>query len=275
MPSGSSISPLPALPRAFWLVEDRRRSNRRKSLLFERGRDREAVTGVARDHVRRAPVAPAGLRGLRWSCSRSPPRSVMPLPKLDRMFVPETSVPIKLPQITVPVVPLFAGDQDAALLVARGSRSRRQVLIAGGVLAHDGIAARPQADVDAVDLAMEIPRSAFPVEISADEVAFDGDSRCRRAGAANRGSPSCRDFPRSRCEPAAVVPPIMLLWALPPKMSTPLLLLGRGQHSPGGGDADEVVRDRVVVRAGVADVDVSQVPLPEITRGCRRMSRSR
>src|SRR5580693_7243427 len=35
-----------------------------------------------------------------------PAAIVMPLPKLDRMFVPATSVPMKLPQITVPVVPL-------------------------------------------------------------------------------------------------------------------------------------------------------------------------
>ncbi len=80
-----------------------------------------------------------------------PAAIVMPLPPLGRAAVPVTSVPMKLPQITVPVVPLSVTRMPLTALpeiTFQAAVLKR----AGGVLPADGVAARPEADVDAVDL---------------------------------------------------------------------------------------------------------------------------
>ena len=132
-----------------------------------------------------------------------PAAIVMPLPPLGRAVSPVASVPMKLPEITVPVVPLSVTRMPFTALPE--IRSTRRYPGADGVLSTDGVAAGSQADVDPVELLLA-GQDFLARGVGADEVALD--HVVRRAGEADQDA--LLRLPEITLRAAAVVPPTVL-----------------------------------------------------------------
>ena len=171
-----------------------------------------------------------------------PARTSTPSFSLGTAAVPAALVPMKLPLMLVPEVPLSVTRMPLVPLPEMTLYWAKEVAVGSA----DGVVDGAQADVDAVESRWARRRCRC--------------SRCRcscprrRSWSAPRPirTPSL-ELPEMTLRAAAVVPPTVLS-AAELTMSRPLSALGTAAV-PAAVGPDEVVRDDVVVRARVADVD--------------------